>query len=197
MKQYQDKTTPINMEQFTKKIAKEDHRNQQITRNFQWLMWIIAPLYCGMFLVNPDPDLSWNERLGGLLYVIAFVLFALIFRKLNKEYRSVDYGIPVVEMLRQAVNRYKLFQKKVLWAIVPIIFTDAGMIFLTLEHTGSQNLLTHILTTQAIIIPAFAIGLTIGIFIWRQRQKPLRDAALRMLREIESEPGMNDQLNIV
>jgi Ca2+/Na+ antiporter len=176
--------TPLeNMQAFTHKLQKEDNRNKRLTKSMQWVLWVLAIMYVAIF--NFDTHLTWHDRIGGIFYGIAFASFALIMRKLHKEYNTVDYGQPTNEMLKQAARRYKLFQKKLLWIIIPVIFMDVAMILVTYKHTAN-NIVKTILQTQALLLPALGSGLLIGILIWRKRQKPLRDKALTMLQELES-----------
>ena len=167
-------------------MQREDMRNLRIARNFQIIMWFFVFLYFLMFLVNPDPYFSLLNRLGGFFYVLAFLLFALIFRQLHLEYKYVDYSLHVLEMLRQAVKRYSLFQRKVLMVIIPILLIDAGMVLLTYNPEHGEVLQERILWANSILIPALSIGMLIGYTIWRKRQKPLRDSALSMLHDFES-----------
>jgi hypothetical protein len=186
MKKHQNINPLTDMELFVNKLHKEDIRYYKLTRNFQWIMWILVPLYAAYFLFNPDKEILLTERIGGICYALAFTLFALILRKFNMEYKSVDYGVPVVEMLTLAAKRFNLFQRKLSLIIAPVLMVDAGMVLISINHFGSKNVGEVILWVQFIMIPALLIGIIIGFIIWRNRQKPLRDAALAMLKEIES-----------
>ncbi len=164
-------------------LQKEDVRNLKITRTFQPVMIILAVLYALVFQF--DTEGGWEQRVGGICYAIGFLLFALIFRKFYKEYRDVDYGVPVVEMLTSAIKRYKMFQRKMLLIIAPVLFIDLGMILITVRiHDGDFT--EAFWSTQMLLVPALLFGLVIGLIIARKRQKPLRDAALMLLKEIQS-----------
>lgn len=186
MKKHQHINPFTDMDRFVAGLQKEDVRYSRLTRNFQWIMWIFAPLYAAIFLLNPDKEILLPERLGGLCYALAFTIFALIFRKFNIEYKSVDYGVPVVKMLTLAAKRYNMFQRKLILIIAPILLVDAGMVLVLMHHSGMKSVTEVILLVQEILLPSLLIGVTIGVLIWRKRQKPLRDAALAMLKEIES-----------
>jgi len=167
-------------------LEKEDRRNVRVMRNFQWLMWIMIPVYFGLLVVNPDKDLTWNYRAGGACYVLAFLAFALVFRVYIKEYKMVDYGLPTTVMLRKAIERYQLFHPKKLFVLIPVALVDAGLIFFSLNHDSADDSIS-ILTSQILYWGGMLLGASIGVLIWRKKQKPLRDAALELLREIESE----------
>jgi len=166
-------------------LQKEDRRNVRVMRNFQWLMWILIPIYFGLLVVNPDKDLTWSYRAGGACYVLAFLAFALIFRIYIKEYKTVDYGLPTTVMLKKAIERYRLFHPKKLFVLIPVALVDAGLIFFSLNDDKSGDSLS-ILTFQILYWGIMSLGTGVGIWIWHRRQKPLRDAARELLREIES-----------
>lgn len=186
MNRHQNINPLTDMDSFIRKLHKEDKRYYKLTRNVQWLMWIMVPLYAAFFLFNPDKGLLITERIGGLCYVIAFVIFALVFRKFNMEFKTVDYGVPVVEMLKLAAKRYSLYQRKLLLIIAPVLFIDAGMVLLLVDNFGTKNLIQVIVWAQLSLFSSLLIGLIVGYLIWRKRQKPLRDTAFAMLKELES-----------
>jgi small-conductance mechanosensitive channel len=186
MKKHQYINPFTDMDRFITSLQKEDVRYSRFSRNVQWIMWVFAPLYAGMFLLNPDMDTLWTQRIGGLCYVIAFVMFALILQKFNNEFKSVDYGVSVVEMLTSVAKRYRLLQLKLVVIIAPILLIDAGMVLILWNRFGTKNAIEVILWVQMILIPSLLVGISIGIIIWRKRQKPLRDAALAMLKELIS-----------
>lgn len=167
-------------------LQKEDRRNVRVMRNFQWLMWILIPIYFGLLVVNPDKDLTWSYRAGGACYVLAFLAFALIFRVYIKEYKTVDYGLPTTVMLKKAIERYRLFHPKKLFVLIPVALVDAGLIFFSLNHDNADDSIS-ILTSQIFYWGGMLLGASVGVWIWHRRQKPLRDAAIELLREIESD----------
>jgi hypothetical protein len=186
MKKHQHINPFTDMDRFVESLQKEDVRYSKLTRNFQWIMWILVPLYAAFFLLNPDKEILMTERLGGFCYVLAFAIFALIFRKFNYEFTSVDYGVPVVEMLTFAAKRYNMFQRKLLLIIAPVLLIDAGMVLILANRFGAKSITEVIVWVQSVLLSSILIGAIIGYFIWLKRQKPLRDAALAMLKEIES-----------
>ena len=173
-------------EQFITGLKKEDTRNLRLTRRFQWIMWAFVLLYGTFFLIIPAKDIILTQRLGGLSDALAFAVFALVFRKLYLDYRSVDYGVSTVEMLKQTIIRYHIFHRKILLIIPPILLVDLGTVLLKYDPAKAENLSSIIVESQILLFSALGVGLIIGYFIWRKRQKPLRDAAKAMLKEIES-----------
>lgn len=175
-----------NMVEFVGKLKSEDKRNLVMSRKFQWGMWALSAFYTVFFIIIPFRENTIYEHIGWLLYMLTFLSFGFIFNYLKREYQRVDYGLPTLEMLREAAKRYKLFQRKTILSTIPVLLIDAGMVLLTFNPDEPGNLWRTILITQAMIIPAIGIGLFIGTRIWRKRQKPLRDAALKMIDELEA-----------
>lgn len=174
------------MDFFMNSLKKEDSRYERMTRSFQTLMWVLTVIYAAFFVLNPDPELDLGKRIGGLCFSLSFVLFALIFSRLSNKFRFVDYGVPVTEMLKNAIKRYSLSAEKYHLIIVPVLLTDLATVLLTRDIGDGRTLWEHILRVQTLLIPAFLLGAAIGIAIWYIRKKPLRDAAVELLKEIES-----------
>jgi len=70
--------------------------------------------------------------------------------------------------------------------IPPILLVDLGTVLLKYDPAKAENLSSIIVESQILLFSSLGVGLFIGYFIWRKRQKPLRDAAKAMLKEIES-----------
>ncbi len=168
------------------KLKNEDTRNQRMTNTFQWIMFIMAPLYFIIFIVNSFTSQPWHENVGFLFFSVAFLLFAFIFRKYYLEYSQIDYGLPMVEMLEKAVKRYEFWQRKTGLVIGPVILVDFGVSFSTIGHFLEVEPLTRILIIQAVYLPTMFTAIMVGYFIWRHRQKPIRDKARELLKEIRA-----------
>lgn len=175
-----------NMDFFVSSLKKEDLRNERKTHFFQIIMWALAIIYGANFVINPNHKFDLTEQLGGLCFSLSFIVYALILNRLNHKFRFVDYGQSVTEMLRSAIKRYSLSGEKSLMVIVPVLLTDVATVLLTRELGQGRTLWEHILRVQGMLIPAFVLGAGIGITIWYIRKKPLRDAAMTLLKEIES-----------
>lgn len=169
-------------------LKNEDLRNLRLTNRFQWMMFVLSPLYFILFVVGLLTDEPFYKHFGMIFFAIAFLVFAFIFRKYNKEYRSVDYGLPTVEMLEKAVKRYNFWQRKTILAVLPVVLVDIGMCFSNFDPFFGQEaeFLTRVLHIQAFFIPLMTVSFTIGYFIWRHRQKPIRDKAKELLQEIRA-----------
>jgi hypothetical protein len=166
-------------------LKKEDDRNLKMMRSFKWFLVIMAVFYTLLLVVNPDPELMMYHRISGLCYVTAFALFAVVFTRLYDEFRKVDYSLTSVEMLQQAVKRYKFSSWRYIWMLPSLVLIDTGISVSYFNRWISVEPLNRVLLVQAFFIPVMAISAFIGYLIWRKKQKPLRDSALALLQELQ------------
>jgi len=166
-------------------LKKEDTRNLKMMLNIQSMMWGIAGVYVFISALKFIMTTSWYDKLGGFLTLVAFVAFALLFRNYYKEYKSIDYGIPTIEMLKKAVNRYDLFQWRGFYILAPLILEGIGLNLMMFDDFTSLEPMSRILFFQMIYFIVIMIAFLVGYLIWKKRQKPLRDHALALLAEIE------------
>ncbi len=168
------------------RLQKEDARNLMTFRRSQWIFLVFIILYSFMFIFNPFEELNWINRLTGVCFVAAFIIFGLLFRRYYQEYKSIDYSLPVSEMLKKAAERYS-FRYKNLWrTILPVMLINAGVTISYFQKLVNYAPWERIGLVQLLYIPTIIISALIGIWIWYKRQKPLRDGALKLLEELEN-----------
>lgn len=176
----------VDLETLIRNLKTEDTRNLNMTRRMQRFMWIIAALYVFISAIKFIQNTPWYEKLGGLLVMLAFIVFALLFRSYYKAYKSIDYGLPTIKMLVNASNRYKIFQWRGFSFLIPLVLEDLGLILMLYNLFDSPDLLFRIMIFQIGFSVLLVVGFLIGYLIWKKRQKPLSDLALALLKEIES-----------
>jgi hypothetical protein len=166
-------------------LQKEDSRNLKMTRNFTILMWVLAPLYLFLAIVGLINDNPSIDQLGFLFFSLGFLAFGFLFKSLQLDYKSVDYGISTIEMLRNAAKRYKLWQLKTYLTIIPVALISVAASLTIQKGIPHPDLAMRLLIVFSGYILLNIIGFIIGYLIWRKRQKPLRDKALLLISEIE------------
>jgi len=176
----------VNTDSLINKVKAEDEKNLRMTKSFLWIYIILTILYTGLILFNPDPDIDSVKKISGACYIASMVFFALLFRVGYKEYKNIDYSLPVIEMLRNAAKRYQLKTKKLLALLIPILLMDAGLTLSLYNDLLPMTPLNRVLIVQVFYIPTMTISALIGVWIWSKKQKPLRDNALKLIKELES-----------
>lgn len=185
METIQNNQQNFDIEQLVNGLRKEDSRNFEISRIFTVIMWIFAPLYLIIALIVFFLKETIADQLAFLFFSLGFLAFGFLFRSLTNDYKTVDYGIPTIEMLRNAAKRYKLWQLKTYLTIVPVLLVGVAAGFSIQEHIPHPEFVTRFLIAFAGYLAVICVSFFIGYLIWRKRQKPLRDKALSLLKEIE------------
>ncbi|MEI7423915.1 MAG: hypothetical protein WCK18_17570 [Prolixibacteraceae bacterium] len=184
MKTIQHNNQEFDLEQLARGLKGEDTRYLTLTNSFKWIMWVLAPLYFIIFLIGVIVDRPEIDKIGFLFFSLGFLSFALLFNSLHKEYKSIDYGVSTLEMLRKAVSRYALWQPKTYLTIIPMLFCALGFSFTAQRGFPFAGQEIRILVAFGSILLFFSCGVLVGYLIWRKRQKPLRDKALAILMEM-------------
>jgi hypothetical protein len=161
------------------KIRIEDKKYSDLSKGFQILYWFLAVAYT--LLIVSEVFIGGNvyEIIGGVCYLFAMLIFALIFKYYHKVYNSVDYGEPVLTMLKRAKKRYEPFQWNQLWLVPAIGFIDTGLILNSFKDTD-------VLMFQIFFFSGLALSFGIGVIYWYIRYKPLYDEIKGLIKDIES-----------
>lgn len=170
--------------QLVRGLKNEDARYLALTNSSKWIMWVLAPLYFIIFLIGVIIDRPEIDKIGFLFFSLGFLSFALLFNSLYKEYKDIDYGVSTLEMLRKAVSRYALWQPKTYLTIIPMLFCALGFSFTAQRGFPFADQSIRILVAFGSILLILSCSALVGYFIWRKRQKPLRDKALAILTEM-------------
>lgn len=184
METKQQNDQEVDLGQLVMDLKREDTRYRTMTGSFKWVMLVFAILYLKIFVAGIILDRPDIDRFGFLFFSFGFLAFSLLFRSLHKEYKSVDYGVSTMEMLRKAADRYALWQTKTYLTIIPVIFTAIGFSFTSQRGFPFEDQYMRVLVAFASIILVLSCSAIIGYFVWRKRQKPLRDKALAILEEL-------------
>lgn len=177
----------FDMESFTNKLKKEDDYNLRILKSNFWIYIGFIGLYSIILIAELILfDKGIFSILPQIFFILSFVAFILIFKYNIKFFKKIDYSLPLAEMLTAVAERYKFRYGHFSILLIPIILMDAGLTFSFYDDLGSMSPLNRVLIVQAFYIPIMAISALIGILIWRHKQKPLRDKALELLKELQS-----------
>ncbi|MCT4588222.1 MAG: hypothetical protein N4A71_10400 [Carboxylicivirga sp.] len=172
-------TEDINMDSLIAKMQKEDSNYAKLCNRLQWLYWVLAPLYLIMIAIHYFDDGTREDMIGNACFFLAMLSFGLLLRKYQKEYQGVNYALPTLQMLKQAVNRYSPFTKRTLLVVPGVVLAYIG--FLLSASKFSSPIFVHAFFSGAILV-----GLTGGLIYWKSKYKPLRDEAKKMLQDIEN-----------
>ncbi|MBE0650418.1 MAG: hypothetical protein IH595_06225 [Bacteroidales bacterium] len=179
MKAINNSEEKLPLEQLVSKLKDEDIKYSKLSKSLLYIYVVLIGFYAIATLLLFIFERHSNQFYGAICYLVSFIIFAILFRQYYKEYKSVDYSLPTIQMLKQAAYRYKPFQWRLLWLLLVIGIIDAGFTLTVDFHFSFW-------TTQMFILGVFALAFVIGIIYWRVRYKPLRDNVLHLIKEIES-----------
>ncbi len=168
----------MNLQQLIGKLKTEDTSYANISKVMQIMYWIFIPLFAFSTVHSYLDSKNFDELIGGICFILSFLIFALFFRRYYKEYKYVDYSLPTLVMLKKAAYRYQPFQLRMLWILLAIVFMDIG---LSIE-TGPDF---SMVSTQLVFLGALTLAVFIGLLVYRIKYKPVRDHVLKLIAEIE------------
>lgn len=174
------KNNNINLDQLVGKLQKEDLRYSNICKGLKLIYWVLIPVYTILAILAYLDTKEIRDLFAGFLFVGSFLIFAIIMGSIQKEYKTVDYSLPTLSMLKNAAKRYKPMHPKSYWAFAGFFIMDAG--FCLSSRYGA-----NIIDMQSYVIALFLASVGVGLIIWYFKYKPLRDNALRLIAEIEGE----------
>ena len=161
------------------KLKDADGHYARISKRVQFIYWALVPIYLVIIILDVVNNISLADIGSSLFYLMGMTVFALIFRSYYKEYNFVDYTQSTLIMLKKAARRYYPCQGKVWLVVLGLICIDAGL-------TLRSPFFIEIVKLQIIFWGAMFGAVLVGLFVWWVRYKPLRDEALRLIRDIET-----------
>lgn len=181
---------PVNLDQVMDSLRRLDARNKKLMRGMYIFYFVFALIYTGLFILNPDPELTINHRIRGVIYVLVFGMSAVYFRYHFRKNKAVDYSAPVLEMLNAARQRHKLWTTGSVWFIIALVgITDFVVTWAMVDENflSEMGLASRILIIQAGYFLIMGISFMIGYYSWRKKSRPLVRNLTRIIEEMEQE----------
>lgn len=172
-----NKMNTTNLSEFTENMKNTDSRYAQIVKGVQLVYYVIIPVYIILIIIQLFTQASLYDVGGSFCILISMLIFALLLRNYYKEYNYVDYAQPTLIMLKNAAKRYKPFRRKSLWVLFAVTFLGFGMVFMNREF--------DIIIVISVYGGLMLVSAIAGLIWWYVQYKPLRDAALQLIAEIE------------
>ena len=178
MKAMNSRKEKLPLEELLGKLKTEDTKYSNLSKRLQYLyvsfivLYAIATLFIFIF------ERESNQFYGAICYLVSFIIFAIMFRKYYKEYKSVDYSLPTIQMLKQAAHRYKPFQWRILWLFFALLLMDAGLTLTLSDHVS-------VWSAQIFFLGTMVVASIIGLIYWRLKYKAIYDNVLHLISEIE------------
>ncbi len=186
---YPEGETP-HLDQVVDQLKRLDTKNKKLMFRMFVFYLVFAVFYLGLMILNPDPELTLENRLQGVLYVFMFLVAAFFFRHHYRKTYEADYTAPVLKMLEDARERHKLLKPGKIWFIIFIVITcDVVVTWALADQTWPANWtrLTTILVVQVGYFTIMAISYLVGYLIWRKKSRPLVRNLTMLIEEFKRE----------
>ena len=171
------KTEGVDLTQLLSDLKSEDSNYAAKCKRFQYVYWALLPIYVIFTIRHFFDSGDIKHVIGGLCFILCFVIFAVCFRKFSKDFSSVDYSLPTTKMLKAAAYRYQPFQLRHIWLLIAILLMDAGLVL-------SSSLGFSFMEVQVALLGAMLVATILGLLYWYVKYKPLRDRVLFLYKEI-------------
>lgn len=179
------------LDQVVDQLKHLDNKNKKLMYRMFILYLLFALFYLGLLILNPDPELTLENRIQGIMYVLIFVVAALFFRHHYRKTYKADYTAPVLKMLEDARDRYRLLRPGKIWFMLFIIgVTDIVVTWALVDDhffPESWSQLKVILSIQAGYFATMGISFLVGYLIWRKKSRPMVRNLTRIIDELTKE----------
>ncbi|MHC1775495.1 MAG: hypothetical protein AB9834_08790 [Lentimicrobium sp.] len=178
----------VDVDNLISRMEKEDSRNKRMMKSIFNLYLVCTVLYTLLFVINPDPDLTIYDRVGGLCYVSAFLAGTFFFRKEYQALKKTDYSLPLLQLLRQNEVRYRFFSLKWLYmlGIVVLIGTGISLSFSNPGRLMQFSLMEKLMFVQGIYWSIITVSGFIGYRLWKKRSYPIWKDSKTLLDDLNS-----------
>ncbi|MFO7616140.1 MAG: hypothetical protein R6V75_02730 [Bacteroidales bacterium] len=181
------------LDQVVDQLKGLDSKNKRLMYRMFILYLIFAVIYLGLMIINPDPDLSMENRIQGVFYVMIFAVAAFFFRYHYRKTYQADYTAPVLKMLEAARDRHQLMRPGKIWFVIFIVLSCDIVVTWALADNhwpASWNMLTTILVIQAGYFTIMGLSFLVGYLIWRKKSRPLVRNLTRIIDELRRDDTM-------
>jgi len=160
-------------------LKKKDNNYSNVCKRMKYVYWAISLLYLVIITREVFDKEPITDIISAVCFLGGMLSFAWLFNKYQNEYKSVDYSLPTLFMLKKALNRYQPFTLRTVWVIPGVLLVGAG---LSLKSSSFGD----VWITQLCFWGLMLVSTFVGWVVWYYKYKPLRDHTQALISEIES-----------
>ncbi|NQU87990.1 MAG: hypothetical protein HQ541_19760 [Mariniphaga sp.] len=166
-------------------LKSEDLKSKKIIKRFYVIYVIAAIFYILLFIVNPDPELTFQARISGSCFIVAFLIYIHLFRNKYIKLKKIDYLAASRHFLADAKKRFSFWNKELFWMIPTFILIDYGATFSLTKYINITNIITEILLIQLGYFCLIVISFYFGRLDWKKKKMPIFNKITNILAEFE------------
>lgn len=177
-------TSMDNSSNFIEQLKQSDARSKRVLKRFYIAYFVIAAFYFGLFILNPDPELKFSDRLNGTLLFLGILLFAVMGKLKFSELKKIRYDEPSKIFLEKALNRYKFWAKEMNYGLVLVALINIGSCNSYVNnYPHFESAAVNVLAFELVFFSMIGIGIYFGYQHWSTHKKPMVNEIRMLLRE--------------
>lgn len=177
-----------NLDSLINELKEKDEKARKFFRNFSILMTILVFFYFGLLVVNPDNELTLNQRISGVCYVIAFVVGAVMYRNEYTRLNAKNYNRPLLIMLKEQTEKFRFFSIRFFKLLLIPVILNIGLSIAPPRYIPTDwPQMKRILFLQVVFWIVMIIAGVIAYFMVRKRNQPFLDSINEIIRDLEKQ----------
>ncbi len=165
----------VELPEFINKLKKLDKRTFILYRVLI-ITYLILAILISAALINIVFIQGDMPELSDILKFAAFILFYIVLRKRQKEYKNRDYSQTTYSMLKKISKRYSFLRIDDLWAVLAA--ATLGVAIGINNHRGFWYF-------QLFYWSVIIVSVLLSYVYWYFRLKPTKNNAEKLLKELE------------
>jgi pheromone shutdown protein TraB len=175
-----------NLDSLINELKEKDEKTRKTLRNFSILMTILVFFYFGLMVINPDKELTINQRISGICYVTAFIAGAVIFRNEYFKLSAKNYSRPLLTMLKEQTEKFRFFSNRFFKLLIVPVFINIGLSIAPPRYIPTDwPQMKRILFLQVVFLTILIIAGLIGYFVTRKKNQPFLDSINAIIKDLE------------
>jgi len=167
-------------------LKEKDEKARKFFRNFSILMTVLVFFYFGLLVINPDNELTINQRIAGICYVIAFIAGAFMYRKEYNKLSIKNYNRPLLTILKEQTEKFRIFSKRFFKLLIVPVILNIGLSIAPPRYIPTDwPQMKRILFLQVVFWTVMIIAGVIGYFVTRKKNKPFLDSINGIIKDLE------------
>jgi hypothetical protein len=175
-----------NIDSIIRDLKEKDEKARKFFRSFSILMTILVVFYFGLLVINPDKELTVNQRISGICYVVAFVTGVVMYRKEYNKISTKNYDKSLLSILKEQTEKLRFFSVRFFkFMLIPVLINIGLSIAPPRYIPTDWPQLKRILFLQVVYWTVMIIAMVISYFIAIKKNKQYLDSLNGIISDLE------------
>lgn len=175
-----------NLDSLINDLKEKDEKARKFFRNFSILMTILVFFYFGLLVINPDKELTVNQRISGVCYVLAFIVGAVMYRKEYTRISAKNYSRPLLIMLKEQTEKTRFSIIRIIKILLIPVILSIGLSIAPPRYIPTDwPQMKRILFLQVVYWTVMIIAMVISYLVASKKNKPYLDSINGIINDLE------------